>query len=581
VKRIGRIARRATGRADSGGSPGLAGGPLLSRGDAMPPPSRTAPPPAGEPAPALRHEVRFDGRVVRCFADRPASVHAMFERSLHRHPDRDAMVFEGRRWSWRALDVAAGRVAASLSASGLAAGERIVLLVSNRPEFVLSLLASLRLGAIAVPVSVREQAPGLAWILGQCRAAAIVHDDALAERLPAPADAPALRLRLAGSAIAALAESGPAPLLAPAPVHEEDTAVILYTSGTTGRPKGAMLSHVGIVHSSMHYEYGMRLGADERSALAVPASHVTGLVAMITTMWRVGGALVVIPEFKAAAFLELAARERITHTIMVPAMYALCLMQPDIGRHDLSAWRIGSYGGAPMAASTIEALARQLPGLTPMNAYGSTETTSPATLMPIGEQAAHLESVGRPLHCVDIVVVDDEGREVPPGETGELLIGGPMIVRGYWDNPDATASGFVGGYWRSGDLGAKDADGFVRIHDRKKDMINRGGYKIWSVEVENVLVGFPGVIEAAAVGVPCPVLGERVHAFVFLDAASASAALSRDDPATLAARLRGWCVERLADYKVPETITPHGDPLPRNANGKLLKREMRGWVGSG
>jgi O-succinylbenzoic acid--CoA ligase len=201
--------------------------------------------------------------------------------------------------------------------------------------------------------------------------------------------------------------------------------------------------------------------------------------------------------------------------------------------------------------------------------------------MPIGEQAAHLESVGRPLHCVDIVVVDDDGREVPPGETGELLIGGPMIVRGYWDNPEATATGFVGGYWRSGDLGAKDADGYVRIHDRKKDMINRGGYKIWSVEVENVLVGFPGVIEAAAVGVPCPVLGERVHAFVFLDAASASAALSRDDPATLAARLRGWCVERLADYKVPETITPHGDPLPRNANGKLLKREMRGWVGSG
>jgi len=533
-----------------------------------------------EPGPALRHETRFGDRVVRCFAERPTSVHAMFEGSLARQPERDAMVYEGRRWSWRDLDAAAGRVAAALVARGLAPGERIVMLVSNRPEFVVTLLAALRLGAIAVPVSVREQAPGLAWILGQCAAAAIVHDDALVDRLPAPADAPALRLRIAAAEIAAIADADAPALHTAAPVHEEDTAVILYTSGTTGRPKGAMLSHVGIVHSSMHYEYGMRLGPDERSALAVPASHVTGLVAMITTMWRVGGALVVIPEFKAAAFLALAARERITHTIMVPAMYALCLMQPDLERHDLSAWRIGSYGGAPMAASTIEALAQRLPGLTPMNAYGATETTSPATLMPIGEQPTHLQSVGRPLHCVDIVVVDDDGREVPPGETGELLIGGPMIVRGYWDNPEASAAGFVGGYWRSGDLGAMDTDGYVRIHDRKKDMINRGGYKIWSVEVENVLVGHPGVIEAAAVGVPCPVLGERVHAFVHLDAGSAAAALGRSDPAALAAGLRAWCTERLADYKVPETVTPHADPLPRNANGKLLKREMRGWVGT-
>jgi O-succinylbenzoic acid--CoA ligase len=547
----------------------------------MPPAApTTAAPDAPAAAPVLRHEVRFGERLVRCFADRPASVHAMFERSLALGPARDALVFEGRRWSWQALDDAAGRVATGLAGRGLAPGERIVMLVSNRPEFVIALLAALRIGAIAVPVSVREQAPGLAWIVGQCGAAAIVHDDALADRLPAPQDAPSLRLRLAATEVAALAASDATPLRAAAAVHEEDTAVILYTSGTTGRPKGAMLSHVGIVHSSLHYEHNMRLGADERSALAVPASHVTGLVAMITTMWRVGGALVVIPEFKAAAFLELAARERITHTIMVPAMYALCLMQPDLGRHDLSAWRIGSYGGAPMAASTIEALARSLPGLTPMNAYGSTETTSPATLMPIGEQPSHLDSVGRPLHCVDIVVVDDEGREVPPGETGELLIGGPMVVRGYWDNPEATASGFVGGYWRSGDLGAKDADGYVRIHDRKKDMINRGGYKIWSVEVENVLVGFPGVIEAAAVGVPCPVLGERVHAFVHLDAGSEAAALARAEPQLLSARLRAWCAGRLADYKVPETVVPHADPLPRNANGKLLKREMRTWVGA-
>ncbi|RPH42325.1 MAG: long-chain fatty acid--CoA ligase, partial [Burkholderiales bacterium] len=437
-------------------------------------------------------------------------------------------------------------------------------------------LAVLRLGAIAVPVSVREQADGLAYVLGQCGAAAIVYDDGLAERLP-PAGTPAsLRLRLAASEAAAHGtDAALAPRREAAPVAEEDTAVILYTSGTTGRPKGAMLSQLGIVHSSLHYEHHMRLGPDERSVLAVPASHVTGLVAMITTLWRTGGTLVLVPQFKAPEFIALAARERITHTMLVPAMYALCLMQPEFGTAELSAWRIGSYGGAAMPRSMIEALAERLPRMTPMNAYGSTETTSPATLMPIGEQAAHLESVGRPVACAHIVVVDDDGREVPPGETGELLIGGPMVVRGYWDNPEASAAGFVAGYWRSGDLGSIDAEGYVRIHDRKKDMINRGGYKIWSIEVENTLVGFPGVIEAAAVGVPCPVLGERVHAFVHMDPAARAAGGDAD---ALAEAMRRFCAERLADYKVPETVGLSETPLPRNANGKLLKREMRGWV---
>jgi O-succinylbenzoic acid--CoA ligase len=527
------------------------------------------------PSPALRHEVLYGDRVVRCFADRPRSVHAMLERAVARAPDRDAVVFEGRRWTWRQADDAVGRLAAALAERGVRPGERAVLLLSNRPAFVFAWWALLRLGAIAVPVSIREQAPGLAYVLGQCGASAIVFDDDLADRLPAAPDAPALRLRVAASEAESLAGGTRAPLREAAAVDEADTAVILYTSGTTGRPKGAMLSHVGIVHSAIHYEVHMRLGPDERSALAVPASHVTGLVAMVATMMRTAGTLVIVPQFKAPEFLALAARERITHTILVPAMYALCLLQPDFDAHDLSAWRIGCYGGAPMPRSTIEALAARLPGMTPMNAYGSTETTSPATLMPIGEQAAHLDSVGRTVACCDVVVVDDDGVEVPPGETGELLIGGPMVVRGYWDNPEATAAGFVGGYWRSGDLGSRDADGYVRVFDRKKDMINRGGYKIWSVEVENTLAGFPGVVEAAAVGVPCPVLGERVHAFVHL---TAEARPTADDAADLAAAMRRFCAERLADYKVPESIGLRDDPLPRNANGKLLKREMRAWV---
>ena len=527
--------------------------------------------------PAIRREVRFGDRLVRCFADRPRSVHAMLEQAVARDPDGEALVVGDRRWRWRDVDASAGRLAARLSERGLRAGDRVVLLMSNRAEFVFAWFAALRLGAIAVPVSIREQAPGLAYVIGQCGAAAIVYDNDLADRLPAPADATSLRLCLPASEAIAIADGAGPRLDHAAPVAEEDTAVILYTSGTTGRPKGAMLSHSNIVHSAMHYEHGMALDARDRSIMAVPASHVTGLVAMIATMLRAGGALVVVPQFKAAEFLALAARERITHTILVPAMYALCLLAPDFDRHDLSAWRIGAYGGAPMPRATIEALAARLPGMTLMNCYGSTETTSPATLMPAGEQAAHLDSVGRAMPCADIVVVDDDGHEVPPGETGELLIGGPMVVRGYWDDPVASAAGFVAGHWRSGDLGSVDANGYVRVFDRKKDMINRGGYKIWSVEVENTLVGFAGVIEAAAVGVPCPVLGERVHAFVHMDSGARAAAGNAD---ALAEAMRRFCAERLADYKVPESIGLRDEPLPRNPNGKLLKREMRGWVGS-
>jgi long-chain acyl-CoA synthetase len=536
------------------------------------------PPTPTHPA-AIRRETHFGDRVVRCIAERPRSVHALFDAARDRGPDCEAMVFEDRRWTWRELDAAAGRVAGRLATDGLRAGDRALLLLSNRPAFVFALLAALRLGAIPVPVGIREQAPGLAYIAGQCGARAIVFDDGFADRLPALPDAPALAIRLGAEMIdrVAAAAAGPAVMRA-AEVGEEDTAVILYTSGTTGRPKGAMLSHLGIVHSSLHFRDAMRLGDDERSALAVPASHVTGLVAIVTTMWSVGGTVIVLPQFQAADFLARAAHERITHTVLVPAMYALCLLQPGFERHDLSAWRIGCYGGAPMPRATIEALAARLPAMTLMNAYGATEVASPATLMPIGEQAAHLDSVGRALPCVDLLVVDDDGREVPPGETGELLIGGPMTVRGYWDDPGATAAGFVGGYWRSGDLGSVDADGYVRVYDRKKDMINRGGYKVWSVEVENTLAGYPGVVEAAVVGAPCPVLGERVHAFVHIDAGVRGTAGDRD---AMQRALRDWCTERLADYKVPETIGLRDDPLPRNANGKLLKREMRGWVTSG
>ena len=532
--------------------------------------------------PVIRAEAHFGDRVVRCFAERPQSFHAMFEAAANNRADHEAMVFEGRRWTYRTLDAVVAQVAAGLAARGIGRGDRVAMLLGNLPEFIFALYAVQRLGAVAVPVSVREQKPGLEYILNQCGAKLIIHEAALAARVPDRAACPALLARIAvddglaqdtaGDPAAATAGAGEgfAALLchgslgAAVAVDEEDTALILYTSGTTGRPKGAMLTHFNIVHSVMHFETCMRLRSDDRSALAVPASHVTGLIAIIATMLRVGGTLLVLRQFKAADYIAQAAAERVTQTILVPAMYNLILLQPEFEHHDLSCWRVGGFGGAPMPLATIDLLAARLPNLVLTNAYGATETTSPVTVMPQGDTRAHADSVGVTVPCGEVIVVDDDGVEVARGETGELWIGGPMVVKGYWDNPEATAREFTAGYWHSGDLGSIDAEGYVRVFDRKKDMLNRGGYKIYSVEVENTLAGLAGVVEAAVVGKPCPVLGERVHAFVHAPGTAISAAAVRE-----------FCAARLADYKVPESVTFSEAPLPRNANGKLMKRLLR------
>ena len=470
--------------------------------------------------PDTRLETHYGDRVVRCFTQRPPSLHAMLEEAVATNADGVALVCGEARLSYRELLGASGQLAAGLAAQGIACGDRVALLLGNRVEFVVLLFALARLGAVAVPLSIREQGPGLAYMLAHCGAVGAFHEADLADRLPSSAEAPALRLRVAMAACegsqlyASLLSAAPAP--GPVRVQEEDVAAILYTSGTTGRPKGAMLTHLGIVHSSMHYQIAMGLGSRDSSVAAVPLSHVTGLVALITTMVRCAGKLVIMPAFKAAEFLRIAGSERITHTLMVPAMYNLCLIDPAFRKADLTAWRVGAYGGAPMPVASIEALAEVVPSLTLMNCYGATETTSPATLMPQGETASHNDTVGAPLRCAEMCVMDDNACELPAGELGEIWIKGPMVVKGYWDNPQATADNITGGFWRSGDLGTIDAQGYVRVMDRKKDMINRGGYKIYTIEVENTLYAHEAVQECAVVAKPCPVLGERVHAFVSL-----------------------------------------------------------------
>jgi O-succinylbenzoic acid--CoA ligase len=513
-----------------------------------------------------RRERHFDNRMVLCFRDRMPTVYSGFAQAAREHRDARALVFGSKTWTYGELESEVGRVAAGLKALGLAPGDRAAMLVRNRAEFVTLFYAIQRLGAVAVPIDVRLQGAEVGHVLANCGARVLLHDVALADRLAAAREAAPQCLAVAipedGVIFPASAVSDAPP--AHAGAGEEDIAVILYTSGTTGKPKGAAIAHLNVAHSVIHHGGNLGLDSKDCSVVSVPLSHVTGLLCgVIAPLWT-GGTLIVLPYFKAKEFLPAAAAAGMTYTIMVPAMYNLCLRVEGFDWQSLSSWRLGHFGGSPMPASTIEALARKLPQLTLVNGYGATETCSPAVMMPVGEGETRSSAVGKPLACVEVMVVDPETCvEVAPGEAGELWLRGPMVIARYWADPEATAKNLVAGFWRSGDIGHVDADGYVHVHDRLKDVINRGGYKIYSAEVEAVLAHCPGVIESAIVGKLDSVLGERVHAFVSL-----SAHLSEAD-------LAAFCAQRLGDYKVPESWTLSTEPLPRNATGKLSKIELR------
>ena len=520
-------------------------------------------------SPAMRYEAHYGDRVVRCFSKRPKGIDQILREAVAAKPNGEALVDGERRFTYAEMDRIVDSVAASLIARGVAPGDRIALLLGNRAEFAFAMFGAIRAGAAIVPLNTREQKPEIAFNVQDSGAKILFFEGSLVDRIPDPATVPSLTHKIAVGDAAADAEpfdvlTKPAGPVATPDFDQETTAVILYTSGTTGKPKGAMLTQMSMVMSALHYAFCLGMTGNDRALMAVPATHVTGLVAILLSMVRVGGATIFQTAFKAADFLALAAKERATYTLMVPAMYNLCLLQASFDDYDLSAWRIGAYGGSPMPIATVHKLAEKLPNLRLSNVYGSTETTSPSTITPLGEVEAKIDCVGKPVPCCDIKIVDDDGVEVPQGESGEVWIAGGHVGAGYWNNPVATEANFTAGYWHSGDIGCLTADGYLKILDRKKDMINRAGYKVYSAEVEDVLAHHPNVGEAAVVAEPDPVLGEKTHAFV----------MTKNGPMT-ADEIKAFCRERLSDYKVPDFVTFVDQPLPRNANGKILKRALR------
>jgi long-chain acyl-CoA synthetase len=509
------------------------------------------------------------GRAMPCYPARPRTLGEVLDRAADRVAGRDAVVAPDRRLTWGELRAEVDRTAAALHARhGVKPGDRVALLFLNSVEFCVGVFACARLGAIAVTLNTKLRAPELAFMLQNSGARVLLmHDGVWGEIAPIRAAIPCEAIYVAGRAPAgtepleALRERASPPAVA---VSEEDVAFIMYTSGTTGRPKGAMGTHLGIITSNVSFQRCMGLREGDRTLVAAPLFHVTGLIGQFLSMALVGGTTVVMRTFDAAEAVRLLDAERITTMIAAPTVFTMMREQPGYRAAGQTLRAVG-YGGAPTPPDGIVAMREWLPGATLQNAYGMTETCSPTTLSPPGEELRRISSVGWPVPIAEVRTIDvATGRECEAGEVGELRVSGPMVVPGYWANPEATAASMGDGWMRTGDLARIDADGYVTVMDRLKDMINRGGEKVYCVEVEDVLCAHPAVLEAAVVGVPDATYGEAVKACVV---PRAGAAVDVED-------VRRWVAARLAKFKVPREIVVL-DTLPRNPNGKVIKHELR------
>ncbi|MGH9294554.1 MAG: class I adenylate-forming enzyme family protein, partial [Acidimicrobiales bacterium] len=372
-------------------------------------------------------------------------------------------------------------------------------------------------------------------------------------------------------------------LLPEADIGPDDDATIFYTSGTTGKPKGALGTQRNICTNLMSLGFitarNQLTASDERRQamsgagqnaclLSVPLFHATGCHSVLVANTASGGKLVMMRRFNPERALELIERERVTIFGGVPTMAWQVLCSPDFEERDTSSVRAISYGGAPAPPELVRRIKAQFPSGSPSNGYGLTETSSVTSMNSGDDYVRKPDSVGPPVPVCEVRVVSDDGRDVPTGETGELWIKGPNVVRGYWNKPQATAETFAGGWLHTGDIARLDDEGFIYIVDRAKDMLIRGGENVYSVEVEAAIFEHPAVADAAVIAVPHEVLGEEVGAVV----------VPRPDSKLSADELRHHVSERIAAFKVPTHIFFRAEPLPRNAAGKVLKRQLRDEV---
>jgi acyl-CoA synthetase (AMP-forming)/AMP-acid ligase II len=489
--------------------------------------------------------VSRDANGIPRYDDLPATLLDMLAEQVGSRPDSEALVeLTARgagRLTYRQLWDRASRVAGGLRAAGVRPGDRVALRYPAGIDWVLAFWGTVMAGGIAAAVNTRSAQPEIEFVLSDSGARVD-----LAPGVPLPDADPYVTERLGGA----------------------DTAALFYTSGTTGHPKGVPTTHEAFITNTENalrcLEQPRDLGEGMRTLITVPLFHVTGCNSQLLAAARLGGAAVIMPALNLDQLVATLAAERISTMVTVPAIYSLLLRHKDFAAADVSGVRWLAYGGAPIAPSLVRSVKKAFPQAIVFNGYGMTETASLMTVLPDWDAVEHADSVGYAVPSVDLGVVAFGGDE--PG-VGELVARGANVTASYWNRPEATAATFADGWLHTGDVVRVDDAGRVHIIDRLKDIINRGGEKVSSVEVEAVLLAAPNVADACVLAVPDDVMGEKVGAVLF-------AGQERIDVLAVLEHCRG----QLADFKVPQYVTVVDEALPRNAGGKLLKGKLRGQV---
>jgi long-chain acyl-CoA synthetase len=523
----------------------------------------------------------------------PATVVHSFRAAVDRAPEHTALAYFDGRLSYRETDALSDSVAGHLAERGIQRGDRVAIMLQNTPHFVIALLGAWKAGATVVPLNPMYKSAEVAHVLSDAEVTALICTDRAWEAyLRDSAAESSVRIALTACELDLQSRDDARVLgferLAPpddaddlvtvarqglaAPPDREltstDVALISYTSGTSGTPKGAMNLHRGIVHNAERQRTGHPVPEGACYFALAPLFHITGMVCELAACIANAGTLALAYRFDAGVVLDAFAEHRPAYTVGPSTAFMALAAHPSATREHFDSFQVISSGGAPVPPALVEKFRA---GFGPYlrNGYGLTECTAPCAAVPPEKEApvdpaSGTLSVGLPGPDTLVRIVDEKGQDVPFGEPGEIAVSGPQVVPGYWRLPDATAEAFPDGELRTGDIGFMDADGWLYVVDRKKDMINASGFKVWPREVEDVLYTHPAVREAAVVGIPDEYRGETVKAYVSLRPGAAA------EPAEISA----YCAERLAAYKYPREVEILPE-LPKTTSGKILRRELR------
>jgi len=502
-------------------------------------------------------------------------------------PDKVAIVFEGKRYTFSQLNERVNRLANALSNLGVSKDDRVAMLQVNCNQCVETYFATAKLGAIYVPLNFRAKGDELTYILNSSEANTLL----VGERYIDLANSIKANLTSVNHYIAIdnkpdgmlyyedILSSSPADEIA-TEINDDDTTILMYTAGTTGLPKGVMLSHNSFAVYVLENVTPADPELDEGNILTVPLYHVAGIQAMMAAIYG-GRTLVMERQFEAKGWMELVEKEKANRAMMVPTMLKQLMNHPDFSKHDLSSLKVITYGAAPMPLEVIKRALEVFPGVSFINAFGQTETASTITTLSPEDhiisgseeerekKLKRLSSIGRPMSDIEMTIVDEDGHELPPGEVGEIVARGPRVMTGYWKDKEKTEKTIDQDGWvHTSDMGYMDEDGYFFLAGRATDMIIRGGENIAPEEVEAVLHSHPKIEEAAVIGVPDEEWGEQPRAV---------AVLKKGETAT-PEEIMEYCRAKMSSFKRPRSVV-FVDELPRNPMGKVLKRVLREQYG--